>query len=664
MSRWTIIGDFSRDSQAYSSAIKKLDLLIKAIVDLTEITTLMRSLKRSSWTKRITLLLIFLTLLCVIDIVRTAAATDTGVKNSEDQQSTLVSELLDKIGNKSEFLDAEDAFKLNIEIADNHILVASFSIAPGYYLYREKISFAAAPGSVQIASYDLPPGIKKQDEYFGNVEIYKGVVNILLPILRDKNTLGEVTATIVATYQGCAEDGICYPPSENTISIGIAPIVSVSSLETTAENDLTIQHLLRYITTALAAGFLLSFTPCVLPLIPILSSVIAGQNHSTTKSRTGTLSIAYVLGTATTYTGIGVIAGATGEQLNAYFQNIWAIGTVSFILTLMALSLFGMYTIQIPNSLQSRLSLHGNKLNRGTLGMVFVLGALMALVVGACVSPILISVLSIAILRGSPVLGGALMLSIAIGMGIVLVSVGFGAAFLLPKTRFWMKYVQHFFGFTLLGVAVYMLGTISWISNLMLWGVLFIMLAIYLAANSRSFVSRNMRFLGFLVATIVLAGGIFEIIGGLSKRTDVFRPVTMSSLKSLIDPNMPMQSQPSMSFIQIRDLNKLDSHMMSARNGGRPVLLDFYAAWCTDCIRMKKSTFSDPQVILSLKRFVALQVDVTNPNSVGPLDIKRRFKVFGPPAILFFNSDGIELKSHRVYGYKSADEIIALIKNI
>ena len=412
--------------------------------------------------------------------------------------------------------------------------MASFDIAPGYYLYRDKIGFSAAHDSVQIGSYDLPPGIKKQDEYFGNVEIYKGVVNILLPILQDKNTRSGTIATIVTTYQGCAEDGICYPPAENTASIDFTSIVSTSSLETGADNDLTIPRLIRYIITALAAGLLLSFTPCVLPLIPILSSVIAGQKQNATKSRTGTLSIAYVLGTATTYMAIGIIAGATGEQLNAYFQNIWAIGGVILILLLMALSLFGLYTVQMPSALQSRLSLHSNRLAKGTLGMVFALGALMALVVGACVSPILISVLSIAILRGSPMLGGVLMLSVAIGMGIVLIGVGFGAAFLLPRTGSWMKHVQHAFGFMLLGVAVYLLGTIPWIPALMLWGVLFMALGIYLAAISRSFISRNMRSAGFLIATIVIVGGIFEIIGGLSQGTDVFL-----SLIHISEPTRP-----------------------------------------------------------------------------------------------------------------------------
>ena len=372
---------------------------------------------------------------CALYVPAVAMAQETNSPPSDNSPFTALRALLDNPSGQTEFLDPDEAFQLNLESAGEGMLVARFLIAKGYYLYRDKMGYAQAGGNAKLGPYTLPPGLAKQDDYFGNVEIYEDEVNVLLPVsINDLSMRSTATIALVATYQGCAEKGICYPPIEKSFSM-VLPAGPTEVTQPTDSTPMTSTRLAAYLAAAFATGLLLSFTPCVLPLIPILSSVIAGQGQAIRRGRTGALSIAYVLGMAATYTAIGAVAGATGEQLQAYFQNVWAIGAVSLVLVLMALSLLGLYTVQMPGFLQSRLVARSDRLAGGTLGMVFALGVVSALVIGACVSPLLISILSIAFLKGNPVLGGALMFSVALGMGVILICIGFGAGFSVSKSR-------------------------------------------------------------------------------------------------------------------------------------------------------------------------------------------------------------------------------------
>jgi thiol:disulfide interchange protein DsbD len=591
-------------------------------------------------------------------------AQETNSLPSDNSPVTALRALLDSGSGQTEFLDPDKAFQLSLESAGEGMLVARFLIAKGYYLYRDKMGYAQVDGSTKLGSYSLPPGLAKQDDYFGNVEIYENEVNILLPVSMD-HLPAPSTATIalVATYQGCAEKGICYPPIKKSFSI-VLPAGLTQVTQPADSMPMTSTRLVGYLAVAFATGILLSFTPCVLPLIPILSSVIAGQGRKIRRGRTGALSIAYVVGMAATYTAIGAVAGATGEQLQAYFQNVWAIGAVCLVLVLMALSLFGLYTVQMPAFLQSRLAARGDRLAGGTLSMIFALGVVSALVVGACVSPLLISILSIAFLKGNPVLGGALMFSVALGMGVVLICIGFGAGFLLPRAGPWMESVQRLFGLMLLAVAIYLLGAIPAVPVLLLWAILLIGAAGYVGSKSLLLLSGHTRQLGNGVALVLVAWGVLALIGGFGGKRDILQPVTMGWLQENDNSSLRSNATHGVIFTQVSGLKELDQHLASARADDKPVFLDYYADWCTDCVRMKKTTFSDTRVVAALQRFVVLEADVTDPRLSDSRAVKQRFNVFGPPAILFFDTTGTELKAHRLYGYRTADELLLLIDRI
>ena len=577
-------------------------------------------------------------------------------------------QLLGVAASGPEFLDVDDAFVLKVNADGRDMLRAQFSVAPGYYLYRNKLSFETRGGSA-LAEHTLPPGKRKQDPYFGEVEIFATDFDAQLPIIPE-TTAQEVI--LIANFQGCAEQGICYPPVEKTFTIALPQVISnavASENPTTtvgqqAEADegqtVSTRALVGYLGAAFATGLLLSFTPCVLPLIPILLGTIVGQS-GTGRGRATGLSVVYVLGTVATYAAIGAVAGATGEQLQAYFQNIWAIGAIALILGLMALSMFGFYEIQMPSALQSRLAT-GSQGLRGSASMVFILGAASALIVGACVSPLLISVLSIAILNADPWIGAALMSSMALGMGVILVVAGAGATWLIPRSGLWMERVKQAFGVMLLGVAVYLLGAIPAIPVLLLWATLFIITGVYLGAG-RTLAADASGWAVFFkgLGIVLLVWGILAMIGGFSGNRSIMAPVSFSSL---IGASGGTSEEKAVHFESINSLVALDEALAEAKTTDKKVILDFYADWCTDCVRMEKTTFRDPLVTTALGGYRLLQVDVTDPDDPGGTAIKKRYGVFGPPAILFFNADSREYQSERRYGFIGADVLVALLNSL
>ena len=569
--------------------------------------------------------------------------------------------LLGQDANEQSFLDPDTAFVLSIQpIADNQ-LRAVFQIADGYYLYRQKIRFESMDASSPLGQYTLPPGEMQDDEYFGRVSIYPQDVAVNLPLLNQRSS-NEVV--IKASYQGCAKKGICYSPIEKIIPV-VFNNTSGPDQRQTSTSSMTLESLIGYLAAALGAGLLLSFTPCVLPLIPIISGIIVGQRAPASRLRGGGIATVYVLGTAATYAVIGAVAGATGEQLQAYFQNAWAIGFVSSVLTLMALSMFGLFTLQLPSSLQSWVSSRSDTLSGGSIVMIFLLGALSALIVGACVSPLLVSILSVAILNGDPALGAALMFAMALGMGVILITLGFGADIMLPRAGAWMTRVNHMFGVGLLAVAIYLLQAIPAIPVLLLWAMLFIITGVYMGATQGlPTQAGGLRYLTKGVGTVLLIWGVLAMIGGFTGHRDILHPI---SLDGLSGNNPNVESSPNtgeVSFIAIHRLEDLNRQMTLAKRNQQPVFLDYYADWCADCVRMKKTTFRNKDVVDTLAKFVCLQVDVTNPNDPGPRALKQAYGVFGPPAMLFFNTEGIEIKQNRTYGYRSSEMFLSLVKSI
>ena len=561
---------------------------------------------------------------------------------------------------QAEFLDPENAFKLTVLITGENALAVRFRIAEGYYLYRDKLQFRRLNGPARIKSYDLPPGRSKLDAYFGEVSVYNEDFDVFLPLERTGTGGGEFS--LITTYQGCAEKGICYPPISTTHRLTLPALIASAAAADSNNPKQSDKTLIGYLTTAFVAGFLLTFTPCVLPLIPIVSSLVIGQGRRVSRLHGGAISMTYVLGTAVTYAAIGAVAGATGEQLQAYFQNVWAIGFISVILVLMALSMFGLYEIRMPAAFQSQLSERSAGLTGGSFGMIFLLGVMSALVVGACVSPLLISVLSIAILKGSAYLGAALMFCMAAGMGVILVAIGFGAHAILPHTGPWMERVKQGFGILLVAVAIYLLGVIPEIPVLFLWAALLIVIGVYLGATQTlPDQAGGWRYLWKGLGTFCLIWGVIAMLGGFSGRRDILRPIELNLFGGSQTASIAIHDRAAeYVFQRVATPEALDRHLAAARLTGRPVILDFYAEWCTDCIRMEKMTFSDRTVLNQLSRFELLQVDVTDPADPGSKAIKQRFGVFGPPAIVFFGPDGDEHPG-RLYGYRNPAEFLAFL---
>ncbi len=581
-------------------------------------------------------------------------------------------------------VDPDKAFVVNVVARGPDTLLAHIEIADCCYLYRDKMKFdltatdgGALPAGLGLGSYNLPPGKTKTDAYTGKTEVYEQGFEVALPITG--LTAPDRDLLLNMTYQGCAEKGvtICYPPMTKKfsvywrgsgLSVATGPGLALASPVIQEPHNSRTMIIIVAVLTAFGAGLLLTFTPCVLPLVPILSSVIVGQgNTHLSKVRGGLLSYSYVLGTAVTYTAAGVLAGLSGEQLQAYFQNPWAIGTFSTLLVLLALSLFGFYDLQMPGFIQSHLHHRTHRVKGGSLIGVFILGLVSALIVGACVSPILISVLSAAIASQDPVLGGAIMFSLAHGQGAILVALGVGTSFLLPKVGKWMDHVKHLFGGLLIAVAIYLLGYLPQVPVLFLWAALLIISAVYLGATqSLPEGVSGWRYLWKGIGTFFLIWGVLALLGGFAGNRDILNPLPVPSFPDGILPGSGgTKPAAGILFERVRALPELENRLAAAKAAGKPAVLDYYATWCTDCQRLEQTTFADPRVRAELReRFVTLQAEVTDPNNLDSKTIKGRFGVYGPPAMLFFGADGEERRDLRTYGFRNTDDFMAILHKL
>ncbi len=577
-------------------------------------------------------------------------------------------------------VDPAKAFRVDVATAGNDALLARFIIDDCCYLYRDKLTFTLArrdgsAADIRLGSYALPKGKAKTDEFLGKTEVYYNGFEVRLPVSGVSGARGDYTLKV--GYQGCSEKGvtICYPPATQTFALTIADgKLLVGGTGTGAVPEMprrNVQNLLLAMAAAFGVGLLLTFTPCVLPMVPILSSVIVGSSdRHVTKFEGGMLSGAYVLGTAVTYTVAGVLAGATGEQLQAYFQHPAALVIFSAILGFLALSMFGFYELHLPAFLQTTLHKHSADIHLktqhtkvGALFGVFGMGLIAALIVGACVSPLLISALGVAIANRDPVLGGAIMFSMALGMGVILIAIGVGAGFLLPKAGAWMQKVKDVFGVLLLAVAIYMLGLIPQVPVLLLWATLLIVTGVYLGATQSLPVGvSGWRYLWKGFGTVLLIWGVLALLGGFAGNRDVMNPLPLSSLGGT---TAAAPAPAEHLFTRVKTLAELDNKLAAAKASGKPVVLDYYADWCTDCLRMEKATFAQPAVRAEMQvRFVLLQADVTDPNDAEVKAMKQRFGVFGPPAMLFFGSDGAERRDLRAYGFRSPEDFLAMLRQV
>ncbi|EXI75210.1 MAG TPA: protein-disulfide reductase DsbD [Candidatus Accumulibacter phosphatis] len=577
--------------------------------------------------------------------------------------------LLATLTQAEEFLDPAVAFKPSVRALDGQTLEVRFSIAKGYYLYRDKFRFAAEPATIRLGTPLLPPGKEKQDDTFGRVEVFYDNVLIRLPVERDSS--GPLPLTLRVTSQGCADAGICYPPQQHSLAVELPDPAAVAAVaEPTAsgvagDESGRIAQLFRHagfwllIGSFFGFGLLLSLTPCVFPMIPILSGIIVGagrDGHGVSHVRGFLLSLAYVLGMAVTYAAAGVAAGLTGTLLATTLQNPWVLGAFAAVFVLLSLSMFGFYELQLPTFLQSRMSEEASHIRGGSLPGVAAMGALSALIVGPCVAAPLAGALLYIGQSGDAVLGGAALFSLALGMGAPLLVVGASAGTLLPKSGPWMEAVKKAFGVILLATAVWLVSpVIPAVVQMLAWALLLIVPAIYLhALDPLPPHAKGWQRFWKGIGIVMLLFGASMLLGTLAGSRDPLQPLSVlrSSAASNEARHLP--------FVRVRTIEELDSRLAAA---GRPVLLDFYADWCVSCKEMERFTFADPRVQAKLAGWTLLQADVTA-NSAADQALLQRFQLYGPPGIIFFDRQGREISGIRVVGFQSAEEFLGLLSRL
>ncbi len=607
------------------------------------------------------------------------AYTDAALPDSSKSPGLLarLQEKSGRISGEEEFLPVEKAFTVEVRSADAQTLVVRFSPADTYYLYRDKIHFTIAPGaSAAIDSVQLPRGETKQDPNFGKTEVFHEPVQALIRLRRDSPQ--QIRLLLTVGFQGCSEKGLCYPPVTRQFPIALAALSTSGSstqLSAEAESSLPASDLIRQpaedrqiagllgtgkfwliMASFLGFGLLLSFTPCVLPMIPILSGLIAGQGSKVTRMRGFTLAGMYVLGMAIAYAIAGVLAGLSGTLLSAALQNAWVLGAFAGVFVLLALSMFGFYELQLPTAWQSGATKTSNRLTGGTLAGVFAMGAMSAIIVGPCVAAPLAGALLYVSQSRDVLLGGAALFMMGLGMGLPLLVIGASAGALLPRAGAWMQAVKNFFGVLLLGAALWMISPlIPVIAQMLCWAVLLIMSGIFLhAVDALPAGASGFRKLWKGCGVIALLMGIALLIGGLSGGRDLFQP--LSGLRMRAGAEEPAQTV----FIRVASIAELDRALA---NPEKPVMLDFYADWCVSCKEMERLTFQDKNVKNLFATMLLLQADVTA-NSADDLALLKRFGLFGPPGIIFFNRHGEEIEGARVIGYRSAERFLPILDQV
>ncbi len=550
-----------------------------------------------------------------------------------------------------EFLDPDIAFQLAATADGPDRVKIIWEIAPEYYLYRNRLKVTTASTGVTLGPLALPTGESHTDEYFGEQEVYREELIASLPVARPGGSA--LAVPLEVTYQGCADAGLCYPPITKTLNVDLPAggTITGDSAGFVSRQDwmagfIRSGNLFLVIGFFFGAGLLLAFTPCVLPMVPILSGIIAGQGAGVTTRRAFFLSLSYVLGMAFTYTLAGIAAAAAGAQIQAVFQQPWIVTVFALLFILLALSMFELFTIQMPAVIQTRLADASNRQRAGTFGGVAVMGALSALIVTTCVAPALVATLAVIGQSGDVLRGGLALFAMSLGMGAPLLVVGASAGKLLPKAGPWMDTVKRVFGVLFLLVAAWMLGRIlPGRMGLLPWAITaFAATWVCLAAISqtrRKWIPRTIGAVAGLYGVALLAGAAF---GG----SDPLAPIPQLSGRHAELP-----------FKTIKSIADLDAEIAAARAAGRPVMLDFYADWCVSCKEMEKYTFSEPAVRAALAKAVLLRADVTA-NDAEDQALLKHFGIFGPPTIAFYGTDGTERRNFRVVGYMKAQEFAPL----
>ena len=569
------------------------------------------------------------------------------------------------------FLTADQAFQVGATAAGPDSVRIDWRIAEGCYLYRSRIKVKTV-SAVQLGALALPEGKSQTDEYFGTQQIYETALSATLPVARAA-AAGTQDLALDVTYQGCAHAGLCYPPITKTLNLTLPPAgtggtaaaapavgagVGPAPTSATAASGYVSQqdklaglirngNLLVMIATFFAAGLVLAFTPCVLPMVPILSGIIAGHGTNVTTSKAFGLSLSYVLGMACTYTLAGIAVAAAGAHVQAVFQQTWVIVLFAGLFVLLSLSMFGVYTLQMPTAIQTRLTEVSSRQAAGTFGGVAVMGALSALIVTTCVAAPLVATYVVIGQSGNMLRGATALFALSLGMGTPLLVVGASQGKLLPKAGPWMDTIKQLFGVMMLGVADWMLARV------VPPGVVLLLWAIPAAACAwvlwRG--ARGIRQMPMLVRTVAVAAGAYALV------------LVVGSRLGGTDPLAPLPAlaghHEELAFRTIKSTGDLDREVAQAQAGGHAVMLDFYADWCVSCKEMEKYTFTDPAVQATLRNVVLLRANVTANDSQDQA-LMKRFDIIGPPTIAFYGADGHERAPYRVVGFMKAPDFAAL----
>lgn len=562
-------------------------------------------------------------------------------------------------------LPVDQAFVLSTKLFGQDTVILNWKMAPGHYLYRDRFHVnILKPANAEIGHIIFPAGQPKEDQIFGKYQVYANVLGLPIPIIHPdpQNTLLEIT------YQGCSENAYCYPPTTREVQInfsqGTTSILNTSAKVPTQTSDrengttqeqlfldvFSDHHLASLLLAFLGFGMLLSLTPCVLPMIPILSGIIVGHQKTMMRGKIFRLSLVYVLSMAITYAIAGVLVGWLGGNVQSVFQKPWVILLSSLIFILLALSFFGLYTIKLPARFEARIANMSHHQKSGHYLGVAVMGCLATLIISPCVTPALVGVLAYISKTGNAALGGIALFSMGIGMGVPLLIIGIAGKKLLPKAGPWMQTVEYIFGVLFLGMAIWMLDRLIPPSViLMLWASLLIVCSVYLGALSTT-PSHGFGKLWKGLGLVLLTYGILLGIGAAQGNGSLLQPLSFSN-------SAPKKTT---LFTPVKTIADVEAALIRAQSLNKPVLLDFYATWCESCREMEITTFEDPKVIARLNDFVVLRADVTANDAIDK-ELMQYFQVIAPPTFLLFDQEGQLLKNATRAGKLNVEEFLAYL---
>jgi len=563
-------------------------------------------------------------------------------------------------------IPANQAFQFSAAARDYQTILVKFKIASGYYLYRDRLHFKVLkPAGSRLGQAILPQGVNKTSPDIGTYQIYKSTVMIPIPVIQPQNS----KLILEANYQGCSQGGYCYPPTSKVVpidltenymqfkpgfSVDVAPAKPEVTHTSEAGKLLADKSLLTLILGFLGFGLLISLTPCCLPMIPILSGIIIGQKKIT-HAHSFLLSLSYVLGMAITYAIAGILFGLLGASVQATLQQPWIIVLFSLIFVAMALSLFGFYDIQLPESLRHKFAAASEHQKRGTYFGVALMGVFSTLILSPCVTAPLVGVLGYISHTGNAVLGGTALFSMGIGMGVPLLFIGAFGAKIIPKPGPWMNGIKNIMGILMLAVAIWMLQRILTPEvSALLWAALAIGIAIYMGALSSAPTKWLMT--RKAIGLLIFIYGIVLVLGAMSGNPSPLQPFHFTK-------NCMNQSHSTLKFIPVKSISDVKKQLKIAKQKNKPLMLDFYADWCISCKEMDHFTFSNPLVKKRLAKFLLLRADVTK-NDATDKALERHFRVVAPPTMLFFDKAGNEINHGRIIGEMSAEKFLAHVNKI